>query len=407
MKRIANDHGEIRRHLQRYLTPALLPGTVPYGVLVLLLIVPAGFVYAQAVPEPAQAAPEPASANLEDQPQSVIQKIEAVSRLSRSASSATEYSAIVEQCDQVLKTQPDNTEHVGYLKSLKSWALNRRAQTRMELAERFGKIGNQDQADQVLQQAATDLDMAIDADPDKWQAYRNRAVLRTGQGEYRQAIEDWTRLTGLRPDSEEALKAIFNRAELQYQIGQYDAALPDYRAVLNSSEQDLQALNGCGNCLLALDRPQEAIELYDRILSLEPGNAGALVNRGDARQHLQQWAGAIQDYQDSLSAMPAGRTLQRLAWLQATCPDESVCDPVAALTSIREAIALDGESAENLDTLAAALAAGGQFDQARDVQTRAIGLLDTADEASGNEYQVRQTLYENNEPFQQVDGEDQ
>ncbi len=389
----------MKRHARQHPLTRLIRRVTPGTASLLTLLLPAlpCALQAQSVPEPSTAPAE------SDDGQAVIQKIGAVSRLSRSAGSATEYSAIIQQCQQILETPPDSPEHVRYVQSLQSWALNRRARTRMDLADQFQKIGNEAQAQQVLERACRDLDAAIAADPGKWQALKNRAILLTRLEQYQRAVDDWSELIARRPDSGDARVARFNRGELLYELGQFDEALTDYRAAVAANPRDLPALNGCGNCLLALNQPEPAIEFYDRILQIDRGNSGALVNRGDARQQVQQWAGALQDYRDSMAAAPEGPAMQRLAWLLATCPDESLCDPDEALTIIRQAIASEGETPENLETLAAAWAAAGQFDKARDVQTRVIALSDSPNEA----YQVRQTLYENQERYRQPGDGDQ
>ncbi len=354
-----------------------------------------GFAGLQEDPQPVQQSAD-ANGGLNE---NIVDKIESLSRSARTAKSATGYSTIIEQCEQILATEPDNAEHVRYLKSLKSWSLNRRAQTRMELADRFAKIGNVEQANQVRQSAQSDLDAAIEFDNSKWQAFRNRAQLLTLKEQYEAAIADWNQVVDLKKGTSDAITACFNRAELLAFVGRHEEALADYRMVLQSNNEDLQAINGCGNCLLALSKPREAIEQYDRILAQQPENANALVNRGDARQQLKQWAQARDDYRDSIESDVSGRTLQRLAWLMATCPDEQIADSSAAMDAIRKAISIDGETAINLDTMAAALAATGDFDQARDIQTRVIALSESNDD----QFKVRQTMYENKEPFRQDD----
>ena len=370
-------------------------GTLVLAVSLFTVPVGPGFAGQQEDPQPTQQSAD-ANAGLSV---NIVDRIESLSRSARVAKSATEYSTIVQQCEQILATEPDNAEHVRYLKSLKSWSLNRRAQTRMELADRFAKIGNDEQAAQVRQSAIADLDTAIEFDKNKWQAFRNRAHMLTMMEQYEKAIADWSQVVEIQKAQPEGVKACFNRAELLAFIGRHEEALVDYRNVLQANRDDLQAINGCGNCLFALSRPLEAIEQYDRILEKRPGNANALVNRGDARQQLKQWSQARDDYREAIASEVSGRTLQRLAWLMATCPDEQVADASAALDAIRKAISLDGESAINLDTMAAALAAAGEFEQARDMQTRVIALSESNDE----QFKVRQTMYENNEPFRQID----
>ena len=333
----------------------LVSGMLVLTVSMFALPVVPGSAGQQEDPLPAQQSAD-ANAGLAE---NIVDKIETLSRSARVAKSATEYSTIIQQCEQILSTEPENAEHVRYLRSLQSWSLNRRAQTRMELADRFAKIGNEAQAAQVRQSAVADLDTAIKFDRNKWQAYRNRAQMSTMMEQFDAAIADWNQVVEFRKATPDGVKARFNRAELLAFVGRHEEALTDYRIVLQADNEDLQAINGCGNCLLALSKPMEAIEHYDTILAKQPGNANALANRGDARQQLKQWALARDDYRESIANEVSGRTLQRLAWLMATCPDEQVADASAALDAIRKAIALDGESAVNLDTMAAALAATG------------------------------------------------
>jgi tetratricopeptide (TPR) repeat protein len=341
--------------------------------------------------------PQPAAARGSDLAENLVQRLESLARLASVAGSPTEYSAIVEQCQQILATEPATAEHIRYLKSLMAWALNRRARTRMELADRFAEIGNHQQADQVRQSALDDLDTALANDDTKWQARRNRAELLTILERYEAALADWDRLVAIRAGTADGLSACFNRAELLAFIGRHEEALTAYRAVLAEKGDDLQATNGCGNCLLALGKADEAIEQYNAILQQQPENAGALANRAEAWQRLKRWDLARDDYRASIASDASGRTYQRLAWLLATCPDDQVADPAAALDAATIAISLDGETATHLDTMAAALAASGQFDKARDMQTRAISMSETED----GSFKVRQTMYENNEPYRQ------
>ncbi len=348
-----------------------------------------------------QVDPQPENGSIsgasEETPAFLLEKIEAVAQRSRSARSATEYSAVIERCEQILAAGPLSPEHAVYLKSLMAWGLNRRAATRMELAERFEKIGNVEQASQILKSAQDDLDASIRLDDDRWLARKNRALLFSQLNDLNAAIADWTRVIELQPDGDEHFKALFNRAELLYAIDEPDKSLADYRGVLERNANDLQALNGAGNCLLAMGKPNEAIEQYNAILETDPENAGALANRGEAREQLVQWNLAVADYRAAIAGRSSPRTQRRLAWLLATCPDDSVLDGRAAIDLIKGAIAAEGETAENLDTLAAALAADGQFARARDVQTRVIDLAEPDDEG----FRVRQAMYENEERFVQ------
>ncbi|MGI9515736.1 MAG: tetratricopeptide repeat protein [Pirellulaceae bacterium] len=324
----------------------------------------------------------------------LVQRIEAVAAQSKSAKTATEYSAIIAECESILNEPIDNTKHRQYVNSLTAWALELRARSRVDLADQFRRAGNETQADQVLSQAIQDFDQAIEHDPDHWKAWMNRGALQASQGQFQKALEDFGRVEALKPDH---VDAVFNRAEMHVQLGDFASALADYDRVLQTNPDDWPAVNGRAGCLLNLDRADEAIAEYDRLVSKQPNSAWALANRSDAQIALNNWTAARIDLENAVQLQPDSTFYRRLAWLLATCPDEQFCDGEAALVASRKAIELGGESLENLETLAAAFAANGDFDRARDTQTRVIGL---AEGDAVPEQTVRQTVYEGSQRFE-------
>ena len=90
------------------------------------------------------------------------------------------------------------------------------------------------------------------------------------------------------------------------------------------------------------------------------------------------------------------RTLNNLAWLLATDPKPERRDAAKAEEYARKAVELtDGKEAGCLDTLAAALAAGGKFEEAAREQRKAVELAPEAEKA---DFQARLALYEAGRP---------
>jgi Flp pilus assembly protein TadD len=68
------------------------------------------------------------------------------------------------------------------------------------------------------------------------------------------------------------------------------------------------------------------------------------------------------------------KPLSDIAWILATHPDEAIRDPLRAVSVGRRAVELaEGKDASMLDTLAAAYAAAGDFEEARKTARAAIG----------------------------------
>jgi tetratricopeptide (TPR) repeat protein len=108
---------------------------------------------------------------------------------------------------------------------------------------------------------------------------------------------------------------------------------------------------------------------------------------------LGNYEQALADNLEALRLVPDDpRTLNNLAWLWATCPKPEWRDGPKAVEHARKACELtESREVGSLDTLAAALAACGQFEEAVQWQRRAVELAPEAEKA---DYQTRLALFE-------------
>jgi tetratricopeptide (TPR) repeat protein len=323
----------------------------------------------------------------------LVTRIQAVSRQAKSAGTATQLAGLIEECDSILAAGPQDPSHIRYLQKLLGWALDKRGVQRMELAAEFGRAGNLEQAGKIRQQALADFDRAFREDDQRWQTPWHRGLLLTELERYTDAVNDFSSAIRLNPES---AKARFNRAELQYQLGNLAEALDDYDRVLKTDPADLAAVSGRAHCLLGLGRFAEALRAYDRVVQQLPNDGWARVNRADALLALQRWPEARDDLQRAVELHGDGEFCRRLAWLLATCPDDSICDGQRALQLAELAIGKSGETEVTLDTLAAACAAAGHFDRARDIYARVIAMQDAEDPTAA----IKQAAYESDERYQ-------
>jgi tetratricopeptide (TPR) repeat protein len=162
--------------------------------------------------------------------------------------------------------------------------------------------------------------------PGNARAWQNLGVFHQEAGHLERALEAYSRSLELNPAG---VKALANRALIRFELGQWEAALDD--------------LNGW--------------------LRIEPASADALLRRAVVWDRLGD---PVQSEQDSARALAAGHAsahhLNNLAWLLAT--RATVLDPPRALELARRAVEISGRDYRILDTLAAAHAAAGQFEQA-------------------------------------------
>jgi phosphatidylglycerol:prolipoprotein diacylglycerol transferase len=115
----------------------------------------------------------------------------------------------------------------------------------------------------------------------------------------------------------------------------------------------------------------------DRMLQANPTSPDALVARSQAHFNMHEYTQAVDDLKQAIHVSPKSAVaLNRLAWIEATCPKASVRDGSAALENAKEACALtSSHNPEYLATLSAAEAETGNFKQAIEVQQQALRII--------------------------------
>jgi tetratricopeptide (TPR) repeat protein len=137
---------------------------------------------------------------------------------------------------------------------------------------------------------------------------------------------------------------------------------------------------------------------FTAAIKLDPKLADPYANRGNAFRGRGQYEQAIADFEKAVRLDPRNAAAHNnLAWLRATCPDEKYRDGKAAVEAAKQACELaDWKNPDWLDTLAAAYAEAGDFEEAVKTQTLAI---EQAPDAQRPDLQARLALYKEQKPF--------
>ncbi len=299
---------------------------------------------------------------------------------SHEAKAVSDYSQIVQQCAEAIDLGAKGDQR-SFARQLSSWALNRRGQIRLDEGE--------------LDIAKADFLAALDFHPRNWRAMHNQGVIFAQSNQFAEAFDDFNQVIQLNP---KYAKAYANRATLYVQAKDLQAAIKDYEQAIERDKNLATAYVGLGRVCHMLGRWDDAIEYFTTAVQLEPTSASVICSRGDLHADMGLYGEALADYARTIELDPEfAHAYRNGAWLLATCPDERFRDPENAILGARQALECSyGEQHVALDTLAAAFASDGQFEQAIAMVTQAV---DLAPEDAKFSYLTRLQLYQGSQPF--------
>jgi len=298
---------------------------------------------------------------------------------------ASDYSEFISKCQPILEHELTTAQR-NYVLNVAAWARGKRGEMRLETAQQLQQVGNA-QFQQVLESALEDFHQAIAADSNRWKLFQLRGITLVHQNQLAEAIEDFDRAIELRP---EETSGWYNRGLAYLLQDRWEQAVLNFDTALNLAPNDWEIVTGRGQAYLGWQQFENSYADLHRVVQQLPNNPAARVNLADALLGLRRWPEAVEQLQhatgDSQQHDAVAIAWQRLAWLQATCPDPQVRNLTAASQAIQQAITLAGETRGNLETLAVVQTVQGDADAAQQTASRAIkitgrsmiGLIQTA-----------------------------
>lgn len=131
-------------------------------------------------------------------------------------------------------------------------------------------------------------------------AYVESGLAKFNRKDYQGAIADYNRALSIDPNYASAYN---NRGLAKRLMGASDSAIEDYKYALKIDPDNANAYNNLGNVLIGTN-DSEAIGYLNRAIKIKPNDSNAYANRGMARFNLQDYVGAIADYDRSIALDP-------------------------------------------------------------------------------------------------------
>jgi tetratricopeptide (TPR) repeat protein len=252
------------------------------------------------------------------------------------------------------------------------------------------KKGNYDQAIAAFTEA-------IRLEPRRSAFHARRGDTRCAQGAYQKAIADYTEAIRLDPRNDDAYNG---RGDAYRDQRDYDRAIADYTEAIRLFPNNGAYHRNRGVAHSGKGAYDTAIEDFTTSIRLVPGDAEVYLRRANAYDNMGDYAKVMDDFSDAILLEPRdGGAWNSLAWLLATCPDAKVRDGPKAVEYATRACELSSwKGANHLDTLAAAYAEVGKFDEAVRWQEKALDLPGWAG-PSRERARQRLALYREGKPY--------
>jgi Tfp pilus assembly protein PilF len=229
--------------------------------------------------------------------------------------------------------------------------------------------------------------------------FRNRGIVYARKGDREKAIRELTEAVRINPADP---LTYVDRGVFYKELKDYGKAIADYSEAIRLDPRWSTTYFNRANVFKIRGDYDKAVSDYSAAIRLDPKDPDAYFNRANTYRLTKQYARAADDWSEvvRLDGQDA-EARDRLGWLLATCPDETVRNGERAVEHAGIACELaDGKSPRYLATLAAAFAEAGRFDLAVKWQTRALE-SPQYDRGEGSSARQRLQLFENRKPYRE------
>jgi tetratricopeptide (TPR) repeat protein len=247
--------------------------------------------------------------------------------------------------------------------------------------------------------AEQDALLAMKDRPRLTSIYFNLASSQAKQRRIDEAIETLKNVYAFEPNDRRTTETII---AIYVNEKRYADAIEYARRLVDKVPTSLADKGRLARLLIVSGQEKEGIPLLAESLQTDLDPPKDVLAIAQVYEQMNEHAEAIRWYETLLQRAGGFRAAKRrLAWLLATSPTDSLRDPARSLKLARELTTKTGPvTPTDLDVLAAALAANGQFEEATQVANDAIKRAqELGDSALAAQALVRKNLYQQGKEF--------
>jgi tetratricopeptide (TPR) repeat protein len=252
------------------------------------------------------------------------------------------------------------------------------------------------------QKAKDDADKAVAAAPKDWTMFEQRAEIEKWLNQPDHEIADLDQAIRLSKTPNADLYRDRGQAFLDKHDN--DRGVRDLKKALEIDGNNTATLTAIADAYYIENRYPEEIAILTRSLKIDPDDTNAYMSRADAYTALGQYQQALDDYRSASKHAPGDSDAANdMSWLLSTCPLAKLRDGKRALALANYACEQAGwDEPKSIDTLAAAYAEMGNYEEAVVWQQRAIDLAGPSDKDFQQQLQQRLELYRKGLPYREA-----
>jgi tetratricopeptide (TPR) repeat protein len=240
---------------------------------------------------------------------------------------------------------------------------------------------------------------AILSEPTLVEAYYDLGTLLLEQNRREEAIKCYRLALSIQPDF--AL-ANGNLAKILAEEGKLAEAIRHYETAVRASPETAELHYNLAVAYRSVGQLNEAIGQLRTAIDLKPGLADGYLELGRTLAVNHQYGEAIQTFRRGLEVEPRHMVMgNEMAWLMATVPDANLRNaPQAIQIGERLAELTNRKEPKPLDTLAAAYAEAGRFDEAVRTAKEALTLATAQNSTTlAAEIEAQLKSYQQGKPY--------